>query len=199
MPEQRRGDAANERRTSLRGRDLDEVIGRCQHGEAEAFGLLFDAYHRDVFSLAYGLSGDYGTACDVVQEVFVKLLTRIRQFQFASAFDSWLYRIVVNTTHDQRRGVRTEAMPDRDPLMAAPQQEDVERHETERQVREAIAGLTPKLREPIVLRYISDLSYDEISTILGLSPGTVASRLARGHAALARSLQHLRGARGETR
>ncbi len=187
--------SAKARQSSLRGPDLDDVIVRCRNGETEAFSALFDAYHNDVFAIAYGLSADYATACDVVQEVFVKLLTRIRQFQFASAFDSWLYRVVLNTAHDQRRAVRTESMPSSDPAIGAPQQASVERKEVERHVREAIAALSPKLREPIVLRYISELSYEEIGTVLGLSPGTVASRLARGHAALADRLEHLRGGR----
>lgn len=184
--------SAKARQSSLRGRALDDVIARCQNGEPEAFSALFDAYHNDVFAIAYGLSADYPTACDVVQEVFVKLLTRIRQFQFASAFDSWLYRVVLNTAHDQRRAVRTESMPESEPAMVAPQLATVERKEIEKHVREAIAALSPKLREPIVLRYISELSYEEIGTILRLSPGTVASRLARGHAALAQRLAHLR-------
>jgi RNA polymerase sigma-70 factor (ECF subfamily) len=181
---------------SLRGPGLDDVIARCQKGEREAFGVLFDAYHDHVFAIAYGLSANYATACDVVQEVFVKLLTRIRQFQFASSFDSWLYRVVLNTSHDQHRAVRTEPMPENDPAVSAPQQAGVEREEIERHVRAAIAALSQKLREPIVLRYISDLSYEEIGIVLGLSPGTVASRLARGHAALAGKLQHLRAPTG---
>jgi RNA polymerase sigma-70 factor (ECF subfamily) len=69
---------------------------------------------------------------------------------------------------------------------------NVEREETERQVRAAIAALSPKLREPIVLRYISELSYEEIGQVLNLSPGTVASRLARAHAALAQLLKGLK-------
>jgi RNA polymerase sigma-70 factor (ECF subfamily) len=69
---------------------------------------------------------------------------------------------------------------------------DYSRTELSAQVRIVIAGLKPKLRWPILLRYVEDLSYDEIAKILGCSKGTVASRLNRGHKALARRLQHLK-------
>jgi RNA polymerase sigma-70 factor (ECF subfamily) len=59
-------------------------------------------------------------------------------------------------------------------------------------VRQAIASLKPKLRLPILLKYIEGLSYEEIAQVLGCSPGTVASRLNRGHKALAQKLGQLR-------
>jgi len=165
---------------------LIELIVRCQRGEVAAFGALFDLYHRRVFSVAYAMTADYATASDVVQEVFMKLLTRIRQFRFRSAFDTWLYRIIVNTTNDHRRAPRTAELPET-PIEPT-QQRELEQRETERAVRHAIAKLPPKLREPIVLRYISGLSYEEIAGVLEISAGTVASRLARAHNALARRL-----------
>ena len=61
-------------------------------------------------------------------------------------------------------------------------------------VRAAISTLSPKLRLPILLKYIEGLSYEEIAETLSLSKGTVASRLNRGHKELARKLGHLRGA-----
>lgn len=169
-----------------------DVIRACQEGDREAFALLFDRYHARVFRLAHSLTGDYAAACDVVQEVFMKLLTRIRQFRFGAAFDTWLYRIVLNAVHDQRRAARwlTSEVPASH--ADASQHVRVERDEIERRVREAVAALRPKLREPIALRYLAGLSYDEIAATLGISAGTVASRIARGHAALAKMLGGLR-------
>jgi RNA polymerase sigma-70 factor (ECF subfamily) len=59
-------------------------------------------------------------------------------------------------------------------------------------VQAAIKELTPKLRMPILLKYVEGLSYEEIATVMGCSKGTVASRLNRGHRSLARKLNHLR-------
>lgn len=179
--------------SSLSGEQLARVIRGCREGDTHAYQRLFDAYHRRVFDIAYGLTSDYGKACDVMQEVFVKLLTRIHQFQFASSFDTWLYRIVLNAAHDEGRRTRRESATEA-PVrtVEATQQDSLEQREIVASVREAISALSPKLRSPIVLRYMTELSYDEIASVLAISPGTVASRLARGHAALARQLNHLR-------
>jgi RNA polymerase sigma factor (sigma-70 family) len=63
----------------------------------------------------------------------------------------------------------------------------------EAEVRRAIAGLKPKLRMAVLLKYFDDLTYEEMAAALGCSRGTVASRLNRGHQILARKLNHLRG------
>lgn len=68
-----------------------------------------------------------------------------------------------------------------------------ERRECAGAVRLAIEGLKPKMRLPILLKYIEGLSYEEIAAVLGCSKGTVASRLNRAHKALAKKLGHLRG------
>ena len=66
-------------------------------------------------------------------------------------------------------------------------------HETAALVQNAIAELKPKLRLPILLKYIEGLSYEEIASVLGCSTGTVGSRLNRAHKALAKGLESLRG------
>jgi RNA polymerase sigma-70 factor (ECF subfamily) len=74
----------------------------------------------------------------------------------------------------------------------ASQEDSYHRRQVADSVRSAISELTPKLRLPILLKYVEGLSYDEIAEALGLSIGTVSSRLNRGHKMLARKLQHLR-------
>ena len=173
------------------------TIAACQRGDREALHLLFEEYKDRVYSIAiYSLSGDSMAAADVTQQVFLKLMTRIKQFRGDSEFATWLYRLVVNTCHDERRrGRRFVALADTFLTARAAGESPRARYarkETSGRVQSAVAELKPKLRWPVLLRYVEGMSYDEIATVLGCSKGTVASRLNRAHKALARRLSHLK-------
>ncbi len=176
----------------------DHVIEACKQGDREAFQLLFETYKDRVFSLAtYSFGGDQTAASDATQQVFLKLLTAIGQFRGESGFTTWLYRLVVNTCTDEHRrkkrflpfgeSVAMSRLEDR-----RPQERHYARIEIAESVQAAISDLKPKLRMPILLRYIEGMPYEDIAEVLGCSKGTVASRLNRGHKALAKRLAHLR-------
>lgn len=179
---------------------IDErVIAACQQGDRDAFGLLFDSYKDKVFSIAvYSFGGDQTAANDVSQQVFLKLITNIGQFRGDSAFTTWLYRLVVNTCIDEQRK-RRRFLPfgESIPMGKVADRTGPEKHYAKREVADcvqaAIQELKPKWRLPILLKYVEGLSYEEIASVLSCSKGTVASRLNRGHQALARKLSHLRG------
>jgi len=188
-----------EQRAVMAQRTVQErVIEDCQRGDREAFRLLFEAYKDRVFSIAvYSFGGDDAAAGDVTQQVFLKLLTTITQFRGNSEFTTWLYRLVVNTCIDeQRRRRRFLPFGDSDPVSRMedrrPQEKHYARLEIADSVKAAIGELKPKFRLPILLKYVEDLSYEEIAQVMGCSKGTVASRLNRGHKALAKRLAHLR-------
>src|ERR1700738_2175596 len=174
------------------------VIQACQQGDREAFRLLFEAYKDRVFSIACYSLGDEAAADDVTQQIFVKLIMRIGQFRGESEFSTWLYRLVINSCLDERRK-RRRLLPvtEIDTVSNTANQRTPEtgyaRREVADSVRQAIGGLKPKMRLPILLKYIEGLSYEEIGEVLGCSKGTVASRLNRAHKALAKRLVHLRG------
>jgi RNA polymerase sigma-70 factor, ECF subfamily len=173
------------------------VILACQQGDREALRRLFEAYKDRVYSIAiYSLGGNEAAAADVTQQVFLKLMTRIGQFRGDSEFGTWLYRLVVNACRDELRKERR-FLPLADftalrPSSAESQVKGYARKELAGRVQAAIAELKPKLRWPILLKYVEGLSYEEIAGVLGCSKGTVASRLNRGHKALGRRLGHLR-------
>jgi len=173
-----------------------QVIAACQLGDRDALRTLFEIYKDRVYSIAmYSLGGTEAMAADVTQQVFVKLMTRINQFRGQSEFTTWLYRLVVNTCRDEQRKTRR-FVPLADVSIPAISGQsprvDYTRKELSERVQAAVSQLQPKLRWPILLRYVEDLSYEEIASVLGCSKGTVASRLNRGHKALARRLHHLR-------
>src|SRR5580700_10769999 len=173
--------------------DDEDVIEACQRGEADAFRELFEAYKDRVYSIALRYSGNPAAAMDIAQDTFLKLLSRIGDYRAEASFDSWLYRLVVNSCiDDQRRGRRL--TPFLDGLLdavRAPAESvlhNLLRAETGRRVQDVVARLAPEQRIVIVLRYTENLSYEEIAQILGCSPGTVASRLNRAHKILERRL-----------
>jgi len=173
------------------------VIEACQKGDYDAFGSLFESYKDRVYSIALRFSGDRATALDIAQETFLKLFSSIKDFRGESSFDSWLYRLVVNSCLDQqRRGRRFvpffAGLADffRTPNESVLQ--DLLRAEMQDQVQRVISGLPADLRIAVVLRYTEGLSYDEIAEIVACPSGTVASRLNRAHKILERRLASLR-------
>ena len=176
---------------------MEEVIEACRGGDREAFRELFEAYKDRVYSIALRYSGNPAAAMDIAQDTFLKLLSRIGEYRAEASFDSWLYRLVVNSCIDEhRRGRRmTPFLGGLLGALCAPAESalhNLMRAETGQRVQDAVAKLAPEHRVVIVLRYTEGLAYDEIAQILGCSPGTVASRLSRAHKILERRLAHLR-------
>ena len=178
----------------------DQTIEACQRGDSEALRAVFETYQNRVYSIALCFfDGNEATAKDITQEVFIKLMTGISQFQGRSQFSTWLYRLVTNACLDRKRSLRRFLFFGDDRHLEVPdRRRSVEdkyiQNEIEASVRKVIAAMKPKLRMAILLKYFDDLSYDEIAVALNCSRGTVASRLNRAHEILAQKLSHLRGA-----
>jgi RNA polymerase sigma-70 factor (ECF subfamily) len=141
---------------------------------------------------------------DIAQDTFLKLLSNIGQFRGDASFESWLYRLVVNSCLDYHRRRRRflplldEALDDALDRFRAPGEsalEDMLRDEQEERVQQVVAQLPEEQRIVVVLRYTEGLSYEEIAELLGCRRGTVASRLNRAHKALERRLSSLRKVR----
>jgi RNA polymerase sigma-70 factor, ECF subfamily len=176
-------------------RDPDaELVAVCRHPESDgfegAFEQLFVRYRERVYAIAYRVVGNAVDALDVVQESFALVLRKLHGFRGGSMFSTWLFRIVVNCSIDHRRKreaarIGTQGECSIDLVDDAPNPRDrAETKELGDQVQEAIALLSPKLRAILALRYLEDMSYEELAATLGLSLGTVKSRLARAHLAL---------------
>lgn len=190
------------------------LIEACQQGDREAFRQLFELHKDRVWSVALHFIGEESAARDITQQVFLKLFTVIGQFRNDASFSTWLYRMVANACLDEQRRRRrfpsfdffggndisteTDKMERQlaghfDQGLRQMEQEDQHaRLEISAAVKTAVKELKPKLRIAILLKYFEGLSYEEMARALGCSPGTVASRLNRGHKELARKLAHLR-------
>lgn len=176
----------------------DEVlVRRCLAGEGKAFDVLVQRYQRRVFHLAYRLAHHPEDANDLAQEVFVRAYERLHTFRPGVPFWPWLRRVAVNwclnrlerqpppslsletgaSTEDQEAGIDLSAEGE-DPVRSA------EAHALQAEVRRAMATLPPKYRAVAVLRYMEDLSYEEIAQTLQLPLGTVKTHLFRARALL---------------
>jgi RNA polymerase sigma-70 factor, ECF subfamily len=185
---------------NLSDRELSkEIIEACRLGDQDAFRALYDLYKDRVYSISlYFFHGDAVVASDVTQQVFLKLITSIRQFRGDAEFSTWLYRLVVNACLDVTRSRQPEAVfADRSRMESFPapgsQEDDYARAQMVNSVRAAVSTLPPKFRIAVLLRYFDDLSYEQMAAAMHCSMGTVASRLSRGHKILAERLKDVMG------
>src|SRR2546426_2499713 len=145
----------------------DRTLEACQRGDPEAFRLLFEAHKDRVYSIALCFfDGDEAAAKDITQEVFLKLMTFISQFQNRSEFSTWLHRIVTNACLDRKRALRRffllgEAHQRTLPGRRVSQEEKKTPKENEASGRKVIARMKTQLRVSILLKYFDDLSYHE--------------------------------------
>jgi RNA polymerase sigma-70 factor (ECF subfamily) len=178
--------------------DLRLVDALRENSEA-AYEELIRRFQQPVYALALRLLDDQGEACDVVQEVFLKVFRKIASFRNESSLKTWIYRITVNEAHNARRWFfrhrRREVELDHTPEQTRDWKEiipdgsrspydvalDREQH---LMIEAALEQINPIFREAVVLRDIMDLSYEEIAEIIGVSLGTVKSRILRGREAL---------------
>jgi RNA polymerase sigma-70 factor, ECF subfamily len=170
-----------------------------------SFELLF-AEHKDlVYRVALRFLGSPEDAEDATQEVFTKVWKNLDAFHQESSHKTWIYRIAVNTAIDHRRKpwkrINQQSAGTAESIandLAIPQfvnHENAERRllagEKAAQVGKAIARLRPHLKDVFVLKEVEEMSYEEISSALGLSLGTISSRLNRAKKALQESLGRL--------
>lgn len=178
--------------------DDAELVRLVKNGQADAFAVLIGRYERQVYNLALRYSGDVTEAFDLAQEAFLRAHQALASFRGDARFSTWLYRIATNVCLDElrRRRNRPELTLD-EPLLTSdgeaerqiaddspgPEQR-LEQSELAEVVQREIASLSEEYRAVIVLRDLQDLTYEEISDILGVSLGTVKSRLHRARALL---------------
>src|SRR5258706_8130629 len=132
-----------------------ELVEACRRGEREGFRALFEKHKDKVYSIALRYSGDESTAMDIAQDTFLKLYSSIRSFRGESTFESWLYRLVVNSCLDRKRRERR-LMPLVDEMLDVLQApgdmtEAAVRAELSRRVRSVVARLPAEQRIVIVL------------------------------------------------
>jgi RNA polymerase sigma-70 factor, ECF subfamily len=176
-----------------------ELVHSCQKGDISSFDQLMERYEKKVYALCFRMTGQRDDAADLAQEAFLKAFRALPSFKGRSTFSTWLFRIVTNTCLDERRrqgrwpaqvsldkpletasGELALALPadGPDPLQSALEAELNE------EIQKLLQLLPEEQRLIVVMRDLEGYSYEEISTILQTSMGTVKSRLNRARSRL---------------
>lgn len=180
-----------------------ELLRQMRSGTAAAFQALYRRHQGPLYRFAVLRCGSPDTAADVVQEVFMGVLTEAFRFDpLRGQLQHFLFGVARNLIlkHEQARG-RTSTLPDLDDDdddsdggdadLACCAGEPLARllsNELAEDVRRALTRLAPHYRDAVILYEMHDLSYQEIADICQVDIGTVRSRLSRGRAALAKRL-----------
>jgi len=172
--------------------DEPDLIVRSQQGETAAFNELVTRYRHRAFSMIYQMVRREDDAWDLTQDGFLKAWKSIRNFRGQAQFYTWLYRILMNVTIDWLRKKQVQSGTEFDDAIGLnniePASVTTPRSElapavrlADKEIRSridaAVQRLTPEHREVIVLREIEGLDYQEIADQVGISIGTVMSRL----------------------
>jgi RNA polymerase sigma-70 factor (ECF subfamily) len=166
----------------------EQLLARLARGDRDALEELFRRYRTLAYRVAHRLLGHEADALDAVQDGFAKALTHLTGFQGRSSFKTWLLRVVSNAALDlgRQRGRREALSLDAfaagererlDPQVATNPAAGLERDDLRRQLDRALAALPEAQRRTFVLHAEAELSYREVAEVLGISIGTVMSRL----------------------
>jgi RNA polymerase sigma-70 factor (ECF subfamily) len=180
------------------------LVQETLEGNQLSFQLLIERYQERIFGLVRHYTTKTVEVEDIVQDTFIKAFRKLSTFQHQSSFSTWLYRIAVNTSLDfLKRAGRNPVQAVEDPEMLSPSIESgqaqvilppdskMEREEIARVTHEVLDELPEIFRTVLVLREFEDLSYQEMADLLGISIGTVESRLFRARARFKDSLVRL--------
>ncbi|MEX2215788.1 MAG: sigma-70 family RNA polymerase sigma factor [Phycisphaeraceae bacterium] len=173
---------------SLDARGDDELIALCNARQADAaaaFDALYQRYRQWVANLAFRFTRDHDTAMDVTQEVFIYLLRKFPGFVLTARLTTFLYPAVKNLSIASRH--KTQRFSGSDDVLAATVEANTgDAAATETKARADLAavmeGLSQGHREVLLMRFVDDMSMEEIAAALGIPTGTVKSRI---HNALA--------------
>ena len=190
---------------------LGRLIRQCIAGDQHAWQQLVVSQHRRIYGICYRFTGSATDAEDLTQDVFLKLYRNLASFDVQKGnFNTWLTTLARNLLVDHFRRTRLERASDSLDAsltgeddgatlagrLADPRPSQETRAaglELKAVIQQALAQLSPELREAVVLRDLEDMDYKDIAQVLRIPEGTVKSRISRGRGELARLLQRIEG------
>lgn len=170
--------------------DVEKVLG----GDIEAFAGIVSRWQRPLINLAYRFCRDRGRAEEMAQEAFLRAFRKLSYWRRDAPFSSWLLAVAANLYRSELRRIPMKTVPLEDilePKDPRPSGPGLEEEQRDRAVRNAVATLPAKYRDAVVLFYFQEMDLEGAARSLGLSQGTVKSRLFRAREILKSKLPHL--------
>lgn len=167
-----------------------DLVATAARGADGCFEELVRRYQRPISAYVYRMVGNYESALDLTQEIFIKVYSSLRRYRAEFKFSTWIYKIAHNSAidHLRRNATREQSLlighegeQFELPLECgrlSPEQES-ERKERRGEIESVVRALPASYRELVILRHSQDLSYEEIVDVTGLPLGTVKNRLFR--------------------
>ena len=160
----------------------EQLIERAKGGDTEAFGVLYHRYRDWVYGLSRRFTGDRELALDVVQETFAYLLKKLPGLKLRCKMTSFLYPAVKNLSIAALRKKRRYISPeDGVENVYVPNEPTTE---ARARLAGALKGLSSEQREVVLMRFVDDMTIEEIAEAIGIAAGTVKSRLYKALAVL---------------
>jgi RNA polymerase sigma-70 factor (ECF subfamily) len=167
------------------------LVVRCQTGDEEAYRELVERFGPRLRYFLRKLLPHGDRADDLLQEVWIDVFRQLPRLLEAGAFTAWIYQIARGkATLERRRYGRTPPAVEMPELIAAPEEEAEFAPADAARIHAALDGLPTEQREVLVLRFLEELSYEEIGQIVGCPLGTVRSRIYYAKLALQQTLEN---------
>ena len=181
----------------------EQLIARFQTGDEQAYVELVNRYRDRLMNFVFQFLGDMEQSEDVVQDTMLKLFEKKHYYREIAKFSTWIYTIARNLANTElrkrkRRKVTVLSQMTRDdreyelPAIQPETGQEVQNEYAAKQIQVAIHALPEHFKTVIILRDIQELSYDDISSIVGVPLGTVKSRINRARLQLQSDLKDLR-------
>jgi RNA polymerase sigma-70 factor (ECF subfamily) len=178
----------------------EELIAKFQNGDVGAFNQIVLRYKDRLLNFIYRFMNDIDKAEDLVQDTFLKLYTHKHSYKEIAKFSTWLYTIAGNLAKTELRKIKRRKTFSVTDLSYNDQEfiisdidtgpdEDIISRNLEKNIQSALNELQNEFRTVIILRDIQELSYEEISSIIGVPLGTIKSRINRGRLKLQKLLR----------
>ena len=159
----------------------EEIVEKVRSSDRELYAVIMERYRGKLLRYATTLIRDEQRAVDVVQESFIKAFINLEGFNTQKKFSSWIYRIVHNEAINTVKKYQKEVVLSDDIDFASDEdtERDFEQKEIVALLEKCLASIPLLYSEPLVLYYIEEKSYEEISDILRIPMGTVATHISR--------------------